>query len=94
MIEQEVIDKINALVVDRGLDESAVSRLREMWPDIHFTYCADDDVTAASPVFESEGFNIYLVDGRDHCMKFTSQLQNATGLVLAEVEEDEEEIEE
>ena len=89
MIAPEVIDKINTLVIEHGLDETAVSTLRGLWPDIHFTYCSDDDVTTAKPVRESEGFNIYLVDGREHCMKFTSETQNATGLVLAEVEEDE-----
>jgi hypothetical protein len=89
MIEPAVLDQINALVVDHGLDDSAVSTLRGMWPDIHFTYCSDDDVMAAKPVRESERFNIYLVDGREHCLRFTSDPQNATGLVLAEIEEDE-----
>ena len=89
MIEPDVIDKINALVLDHGLDDTAVATLRGMWPDIHFTYCSDDDVMTAKPVRESDGFNIYLVDGREHCLKFTSDPQNATGLVLAEVEEDE-----
>jgi hypothetical protein len=89
MIEAEVIDKINGMVIDHGLDDSAVSTLRSLWPAIHFTYCSDDDVTSAKPVRESNGFNIYLVDGREHCLKFTSELANATGLVLAEVEPDE-----
>lgn len=88
MITPEVIDQIFALVTDHGLDDSAVSKLRESWPGIHFTYCSDDDVVGPKPVRESEGFNIYLVDGREHCLKFTSDLQSATGLVLAEVEED------
>jgi hypothetical protein len=89
VIEPDVIDQINALVLDHGLDEAAVNTLRGMWPDIHFTYCSDDDVLGPKPVRESDGFNIYLVDGREHCLKFTSDPQNATGLVLAEIEEDE-----
>jgi hypothetical protein len=89
MIETAVIDQINALVVDHGLNESAISILRGMWPDIHFTYCSDDDVMVAKPIRKSDTFNIYLVDGREHCLKFTSDLQNATGLVLAEIDEDE-----
>lgn len=91
MIEAEVIDKINALVLEHGLDDTAVSQLRAGWPNIHFTYCSDDDVSGAKPVRQSDDFNIYLIDGREHCLKFTSDLQNATGLVLAEVEEDMEE---
>jgi hypothetical protein len=35
-------------------------------------------------VREAEGFNLYLVDGRAHCMRFTTDLAAATGLVLAE----------
>ena len=88
MISQEAIDNINALVIDHGLDESAITSLRTLWPEIHFTYCSDDDVTTAKPILESQGFNIYLVDGRDHCLQFTTDLDVATGLVLAEVEED------
>jgi hypothetical protein len=90
MIATDVIDKINTLVLEHGLDEAGVATLRGLWPEIHFTYCSDDDVMAAKPVRESQGFNIYLVDGREHCLKFTSDPQNATGLVLAEVEDEDE----
>jgi hypothetical protein len=88
MIAEETIDKINGLVAEHGLDEDAVARLRGLWPEIHFTYCSDDDVCGPPAVRESEGFNIYLVDSRDHCLSFTADLAIATGLVLAEHEED------
>jgi len=86
MLEPEVIDQISQLVKDHGLDEAAVSRLRDMWPNIHFTYCSDDDVLGPTPVREFDSFNVYLVDGRDHCLQFTSNPEHATGLVLAEIE--------
>ena len=88
MIEEHVIDEINALLVDHGLDETAVSELRNKWPNIHFTYCSDDDVCGPPAVRESNGFSIYLIDGRDHCLSFTSSPEVATGLVLAEHELD------
>lgn len=88
MIAEDTIDRINSLVNDHGLDEGAVSRLRSMWPEIHFTYCSDDDVCGPTAVRESEGFSIYLIDSRDHCLTFTSDTSIATGLVLAEHEED------
>jgi hypothetical protein len=88
MIAEETIDKINALLIDHGLDEDAVSRLRGMWPDIHFTYCSDDDVCGPTAICESDAFSIYLIDSRDHCLSFTSDTAIATGLVLAEHEED------
>ena len=86
MIADSDIDQICSLVSEHGLDETAVTNLRGKWPKIHFTYCSDDDVSGPSPVREFDGFNVYLVDGREHCLKFTSDAQVATGLVLAEVE--------
>ena len=88
MIAEETIDKIDKLLINHGLDEGAVSRLRGMWPELHFTYCSDDDVCGPSAVRESDGFCIYLVDSRDHCLSFTDDARIATGLVLAEHEED------
>lgn len=87
MIEERVLDQINALLIDHGLDEAAVTSLRNQWPNIHFTYCSDDDVCGPPAVRESDSFSIYLIDSRDHCLSFTSSLDVATGLVLAEHEE-------
>jgi len=88
MIEEAVIDEINSLLIDQGLDEAAVGELRNNWPNIHFTYCSDDDVCGPPAIRESESFSIYLIDGRDHCLSFTSSPEVATGLVLAEHEQD------
>jgi hypothetical protein len=88
MIKQKVIDEINSLLIDHGLNESSVSDIRIRWPEIHFTFCSDDDVCGPSAIRESDGFSIYLIDGRDHCLSFTSNPEIATGLVLAEHEED------
>lgn len=89
MLAEDEIDTICTLVEEHGLDEAVISGLREKWPKIHFTYCSDDDVSGPKPVREFSAFNVYLVDGRDHCLQFTSSYEAATGLVLAEVEEDE-----
>jgi hypothetical protein len=86
MIEEKVIDEINTLLVGRGLDEVVVAELRTRWPTIHFTYCSDDDVCGPEAIRVSDGFSIYLIDGREHCLSFTSSMEAATGLVLAEHE--------
>ncbi len=88
MIEEKVIDEINTLLSEHGLDETAVTELRNKWPSIHFTYCSDDDVCGPPAIRESDGFSMYLIDSRDHCLNFTSNPEIATGLVLAEHEED------
>ena len=87
MIEEKVIDEINDLLIGYGLDEAAVTELRNKWPEIHFTYCSDDDVCGPEAVRESEGFSMYLIDSREHCLNFTSSAEIATGLVLAEHED-------
>jgi hypothetical protein len=89
MIEADLIDRIAGLLEAQGLSESAVVQLRGAFPDFHFTYCQDDDVAGPDPVRSEQGFNIYLVDGRNHCLCFTKDPQVATGLVLAEVEGEE-----
>jgi hypothetical protein len=90
MISQEQIEQIGELVVRASVLESGcVDPLRSQFPDIHFTYCMDDDVYAALPVLQRERFNIYLVDSRDHCFCLTQDSEIATGIVVAEVEPEE-----
>lgn len=88
-ITQEFVDKVSAILSRAGLSEASVGALRDAFPDLHFTLCADDDVGVAhTPVHRSDAFNIYLIDGREHCLRFTRDLDAATGLVLAEVTPD------
>ncbi|PVV10212.1 MAG: hypothetical protein B6D77_08615 [gamma proteobacterium symbiont of Ctena orbiculata] len=86
MIEQAQIDRIGELLSRRAVEESAVTELRQQFPDIHFTYCMDDDVITATPLHEADGFNLYLIDSRNHCLSFTQDLSVATGIVVAEIE--------
>jgi hypothetical protein len=88
MIPPAIIETVAVEVARLGLSEQTLSRLRARHPEIHFTYCMDDDVGAETPFAERHGFNLYLVDGREHCLKFTGDLAAATGLVLAEVIDD------
>jgi hypothetical protein len=87
VILQERIAQIVHVLEVAGLNDTTVAALRERFADMHFTYCMDDDVTAARPVAETPGFNVYLVDGREHCLRFTTQWEAATGVVLAAVDE-------
>jgi hypothetical protein len=76
-----IADEAEAL----GLSEPSLQRLRERHPGVHFTYCMDDDLGGRRPYLERGAFNVYLVDGREHCLKVTPDLAGATGVVLAEV---------
>ncbi len=88
MLKPETVEAIANELQGLGLSEQSLCALRTSHPDIHFTYCMDDDVGVVNPYLSRPGFNVYLVDGREHCIKFTGEIGHATGLVLAEVVED------
>lgn len=87
MITQEQLSEIGQFAHAQVVSDQVVDELRKQFPEIHFTYCMDDDVVSASPVLEDETFNLYLIDSRDHCLCFTQDLDIATGVVLAEIED-------
>ena len=87
MITHELLDQIGRYVIAHGASE-VVEQLRRSFPEIHFTYCLDDDVIAAAPVYENTAFNLYLIDSSNHCLCFTQDMTVATGVVLAELTDD------
>ena len=87
-MNQEQIQAVVDVVRRDGLSETTLGQLRANFKGVHFTYCMDDDVTGVEPFLRYREMNVYLVDGRDHCLKLTETLYFATGLVLAEVLED------
>ena len=89
MITQEKIDSIGQSASQEAIiSEDLVNQFRKRYPDIHFTYCMDDDVGAAQPIYENDAFNLYLIDSREHCLCFTQELDIATGIVVAEIDEE------
>lgn len=80
-----IADKLQGVMLDSGITRT----LRGEFPDVHFTYCMDDDVHGPTPVYESGVFNLYLITTQEHCLAVTSQYGNATGVVVAEVSEEE-----
>jgi hypothetical protein len=84
MIDPALIDRLADGVERQGLDEAAVASLRAAYPGLHFTLCDDEDVPARLvPAAERPGFNVYLVDAGEHCVKFTTEPAQASGLVFA-----------
>jgi len=85
MISTEQVNEIAAKIDTLGVDEATVSALRQHYQPIHFTYCMDDDLPNNTPVIEHESFNLYLIDGREHCLCLTNDYEVATGIVVAEI---------
>ena len=92
MITPELIDDVVAKIDASYLGEAVMDELRAAYPEIRFTYCMNEDITAnARPAKACDGYNIYFVDAREHCMCLTNDYEIAAGIVLAEVFDDEDE---
>ncbi len=85
MISKSQVNAIAAAIETLGIDESTVLTLRQQYQPIHFTYCMDDDLPNNTPIIENKAFNLYLIDGREHCLCLTNDYDAATGIVVAEI---------
>ncbi|HUY91858.1 MAG TPA: DUF6129 family protein [Pirellulales bacterium] len=87
-MKPEQVATVARHALEAGINERTLADLRAQFQGVHLSYCNDDDVINAIPYLQSRGLNIYLVDGREHCLTLTQDLDAATGLLLAEVSED------
>ena len=90
MMTEEQLASIVAEVERQGLADSHLTTLRATFPELHFTWCMDEDVCGPQPAAQGKGFNVYLVDSRNHCLCFTPSLALASGVVIAELSADDE----
>jgi hypothetical protein len=89
MITDQLLDQVTTIIERASLTPESVAALRDAFPDLHFTHCLDDDIGAGiDPIREADGFNLYLLTKAEHCISFTRSQESATGLVLAEVNDD------
>lgn len=88
MISSEQLQAVTDWIEKRVDSATLQNELRRAFPGMHFTFCFDDDVLVDQPIASCEGFNLYLVDTGNHCFSLTSDMQVATGLVVAEREEE------
>ncbi len=84
-ITPEFAEQVANKIEEIGVSEETIQQLRQHYPNLHFTYCLDDDIGRINPVLERSLFNLYLVDSSEHCLKLTRTFETATGFVLAEV---------
>lgn len=66
-------------------ENAELGALRTRFPDLHFTECGEDDVPArVKPTAEAGDHLLYLIVNTGHCISFTSEIEAATGLVVAQ----------
>lgn len=85
MITEAQLQTVADRIASAYLDDALIACMRAEFAPLHFTYCYDDDISDRTPVIETEQFNLYLIDGREHCLKMTNDYEAATGIVVAEV---------
>lgn len=83
-LSEEAISKIERALGLANADFQAVAGLRGHLPGLSLTRCDLADLGVETPFREYPRFNVYLVDGSDHCWRITADPARATGLVLAE----------
>lgn len=88
IVTEYLIDSVVSRVTGAEFEPGLVTDLRKDFKGLHFTICMDDDICGPEPIRQAQGFNVYLVDGGGHCLSITTEMEAATGLVIAEVEDE------
>jgi hypothetical protein len=89
MIESETLEQIANFAASMSiLNDASLITLKQRWPNLRFTLCNDDDIPARLPAtVKREKFNLYLVNGSEHCLSLTDNPLHAIGVILAEVDQ-------
>jgi hypothetical protein len=75
--------RIEALLSPADAEPSSLGDLRREFPGLSLTRCDVSDLGVEQPFRQYRRFNLYLVDGGDHCWQLTADPARATGLVIA-----------
>ncbi len=81
-ISADLMEKINSVLAQASADGPTLARLRGLAQGITATRCDASDLADDLPFRSYERCTLYLLDGRDHCMRITDDPTAATGLVV------------
>jgi hypothetical protein len=82
-ISTETMSEIELSLLDfQELSNNPLPMLKGSFPDLSFLYMADSDIDEA-PFQSLVNYNLYLLDGRDHCVQITHNLSDATAVIIA-----------
>jgi hypothetical protein len=84
VLNPELLGVIARFVASIGMADDLLLRLRANYPELRFSQCSEDDVPARmQPLLAAEGFDLYLMDTREHCITLSNDLNTASGVVIA-----------
>jgi hypothetical protein len=82
-ITVEQLSAIDDLLASASADGATVSSLRQLAPGISATRCDAADMQDETPFRSYVKCDLFLLDGRDHCVRITGDPGVATGLIVA-----------
>lgn len=88
MISEQQIEAVGGWLQVNAGNTSIEQDLRAAFSDMHFTFCLDDDVISDAPAYALPGYKLYMVDSSSHCLCLTNDRECASGLVIAELDEE------
>jgi hypothetical protein len=83
MITQDDFVRIDGMLAAPPAGANPLADFRKSFPSLSLTRCDAADMSGEEPFRAYPRFNLYLVDGRDHCWRITDDLDAATGIVVA-----------
>lgn len=82
-ISPETLNEIELSLAEfQQLSQNPLAMLKDCFPELSFVRMAAADIPEA-PFRALSRYNLYLLDGRDHCVQLTNDLAQATGIVVA-----------
>lgn len=82
MIGADDLVRIDGLLAAPS-EGNPLADFRGRFPGLSLTRCDVSDMGGETAYREYAKFNLYLVDGRDHCWHITQDPETATGIVVA-----------
>ena len=79
------LSQIDGVLEQGAADGATIAALRAVGGGLSVTRCDASDLRDEEPFKSYARCTLYLLDGRDHCMKITSDPDAATGLVVVAV---------
>jgi len=83
MITQDDLVRIDGLLATPAAGGNPLTDFRGSFPGLSLTRCDAFDMRDEQAFREYRTFNLYRVDGRDHCWHITDDPNAATGIVVA-----------
>ena len=83
MITPDDLVRIDDLLATPATGSNPLTDFRGAFPGLSLTRCDASDMSDEQAFREYPAFNLYLVDGRDHCWHITDDMNIDTGVVVA-----------